>query len=70
MSRKKHADRPVEWKLSIPSSVAGAVDLELFDAVRGRPTYGARSALVTELLKEWLKSLEQNTGGEGQDGRK
>lgn len=50
----------VEWKCHIPIDVAGQIDLVHLDAVRGVPTYGARSALVTQLLREWLDTLRKN----------
>ena len=52
--RKKKLDRPVEWKIHVPFSVAAKVDLLLLDPTTGRSAYGARSAKVTELLKKWL----------------
>lgn len=52
--RKKKLDRPVEWKLHIPFSVASKVDIIQLDPRTGLPEFGARSRLVTELLKKWL----------------
>lgn len=52
--RKKKHDRPVEWKLHIPFSVASKVDLIQMDPTSGRVAYGARAELITELLKKWL----------------
>jgi hypothetical protein len=53
--RKPHADPPVEWKISIPESVAAPVELILTDALTGKPKHGARAKLITELLTTWLK---------------
>ena len=38
------------WKCQIPEDVAAKVDLLILDPVKGVPTYGARSALVTDLM--------------------
>jgi hypothetical protein len=53
--RKPHADPPVEWKISIPQSVAAPVELLLTDAFTGKPKHGARAKLITELLTNWLE---------------
>ncbi len=55
MSRVMRKDKPIQWKLSLPTSLAAAVDLYFYDPVRGRPSYGERSKLVTMLLEHWLK---------------
>lgn len=70
MSKPQRSDPPVEIELSIPQSVLTRVELALVDPVRGKPAYGARSKLVTRLLKDWLDRLQrgkvdvtQYTGG-------
>lgn len=57
--KKLHADRPVDWKLSIPTSVAAPVSLLLSDPLTGRPKHGARSRLVTRLLREWVQQKQK-----------
>lgn len=52
--RKSLTDRPVEWKISVPSSVVAPISLLLTDPLTGRAAHGARSKLVTRLLREWL----------------
>lgn len=52
---KLKADRPSEWKLSLPSSITAPVELILSDPLTGRPKHGARARLVAKLLKEWLE---------------
>jgi len=52
--RKTLTDRPVEWKVSIPSSIAAPTALLLSDPLTGRPRHGARAELITRLLREWL----------------
>lgn len=55
MAKAKHLDPPVEVRVNIPESVLAEVDLRLFDPLRGRIRYGARSKLVTRLLRSWLE---------------
>lgn len=62
MPRKPLTDRPTEWKLSIPSSLAARIELRLVDPLTGKPKHGARSRLVNELLRAWLsQQLGNNT---------
>ena len=49
----------VAWKCNIPVDVAAKVDTLLLDPLRGIPEYGARSALVTQLLRAWLSSQQK-----------
>ena len=53
-----------EWKLRIPVDLAAKADLLHLDPVRQSLAYGARSALVTELLREYLDKLAK-TGNDG-----
>ena len=41
--------------ISLPIEVSADVDLALFDPIRGKIKYGARSRLVSQLLQSWLK---------------
>jgi len=50
------ADRPVRWTIWLPSSVANEIQLLLADPARLRIPDGARSDLITQLLREWLRS--------------
>lgn len=54
MPGKPRTDRPTEWKVSIPSSVAAEIELRLTDPLTGKPKHGARARLVTQLLRSWL----------------
>lgn len=45
--------------IRIPTQVAERVDLRLIDPVRGRVRYGARSKLVTALLRRWLQGKRE-----------
>lgn len=49
----------VPWKLQIPVDLAAQADLLCLDPVRGIPAYGARSALITQLLRTHLNSLKE-----------
>jgi len=53
--RKALLDPPVRWELSLPSSLAAQVEVLLADPVRGKTSYGARTKLITRLLREWLR---------------
>lgn len=50
----------VEWKVRIPVDLAAKADMLNWDPVKGTIAYGARSAFVTELLREKLDSLGKN----------
>lgn len=62
--RPANAIPTVEWKCMIPVNIAAQVDSILLDPVTGRPRYGARSELVTQLLNHWLSTLRQSKGGD------
>jgi hypothetical protein len=55
--RKPLTDRPKEWKLRIPTSVADAISLLIADPLTGKPPLGARSELTTKLYREHLKKV-------------
>lgn len=51
--------------VSLPVTLSADVDLALFDPVRGKIKYGARSRLVAGLLTKWLaKRKKGKTDGE------
>lgn len=52
-------DPVIEWKLTIPESLAARVEFQIFDPVRGKSKYGARSALINRLLAKWVEEQEQ-----------
>jgi metal-responsive CopG/Arc/MetJ family transcriptional regulator len=54
--RPPNPDAIKYWKISIPASLAGAVELALLDTANNRPIYGSRSELISKLLREWLTS--------------
>lgn len=51
----------VAWKVRIPIDLAAKCDLLHLDPVRGSLSYGARSELITILLREYFDKL----GGSG-----
>ena len=46
-----------EWKVRVPVDLAAKADMLHLDPVRGTLTYGARSELITTLLREYLDKL-------------
>jgi hypothetical protein len=54
MPRPARTDRPVEKHLSLPASIVAQVDLQLFSQLEGKVPHGAWSALMEQLLREWL----------------
>lgn len=63
--RKPLTDKSVEWKISLPSSVAVRVELFLTNPLTGKPRYGTRSKLITQLLQDWLDVMQPTTTPEG-----
>lgn len=56
MPRKRHLDTPVQWFINIPKTLAAKVELLLADPLQpDRARYGSRSALVQQLLREWIE---------------
>jgi len=53
--RKPKTDRPVEWKLRIPTTVANALNELLADPLTGKPPLGKRSQLTEQLYRSYLK---------------
>lgn len=52
--RPKHADPPVNWKLSIPSSLAAEFELITADLMTGVPAKGIRSKIMQELIRGFI----------------
>ena len=46
----------IDWKCHIPLPIAAKVDVFLLDPVTNHTRHGARSALVTQLLIQWLST--------------
>ena len=47
--------------VSLPMNLSASVDLALFDPIRGKIKYGARSRLVSDLLRGWLEKREKKS---------
>lgn len=60
MPRRKFTVRRIPWKCYVPEDVAAKVDLLLLDTLRDKVEYGARSELVTQLLREWVAKQQRN----------
>lgn len=54
MPRRHNSELTIEWKLSMPATLAGRVEHVLGDPVTGKPIYGVRNKLLTMLLDRWL----------------
>ena len=55
MGRPNNPDLTKYWKICLPATLAGTVELYLMDSIHKKPTYGARAKLITELLTEWVE---------------
>lgn len=55
MARPFNPDLTKYWKICLPATLAGTVELYLFDSVHKKPAYGARAKLITELLEKWVE---------------
>lgn len=56
MPRPLKIDRPKRVEVQIPESIFAKTQVELYSELEGKVPFGAVSGLVTELLREWLKS--------------
>lgn len=53
--RTRKVDRPTEWKISLPSSLAHAFTQHLRDPLTKKIPHGARSQLIVRLLRQHLE---------------
>lgn len=51
----------VPWKVFVPYPIAVDIELLLTNRTIGKPIYGARSQLITELLRDYLEKLKGPT---------
>ncbi len=42
-------------KISLPGDLIAELNLKFFDPTAGAPRYGARSALIENLIRDWLR---------------
>jgi len=54
MARPQNPDLTKYWKICLPATLAGIVELYLFDRLHGKPKYGSRAALLNRLLSDWV----------------
>jgi len=57
--RKSHLDAPVAVFVSLPASLNAKLELLLFDPTTNKPKYGGRSALIQQLLREWIERQQR-----------
>ena len=50
---------PTQWKVTLPEQLAARVEHRLGNISAGKVAYGARSALISALLQNWLLQLDQ-----------
>lgn len=51
--------RFVPLKITLPEDLSAQLDLMLLDTGTRRPTYGAKSTLITNLLRIWVKAQHE-----------
>jgi len=59
MPKRKEPRR--EIIVQLPEKLAAEVDVLLWNPVRGKVKYGARSDLISELLRRWVSLQTQET---------
>ncbi|HYE38131.1 hypothetical protein [Methylocaldum sp.] len=52
--RTANTEKSIRWRIEVKERIAAQVELLLLDPLTGDIAYGARSALVNQLLREWL----------------
>lgn len=57
--RKRFVDEQARWHISLPVSLADAVNEAMHDPVYDKPRYGARNRLIISLLRNWLRNKEE-----------
>lgn len=59
MGRPTNPDLTKYWKICLPATLAGTVELYLMDNLHKKPKYGARAQLITELLEGWVREQQE-----------
>jgi hypothetical protein len=59
VGRPNNPDLTKYWKICLPATLAGTVELYLMDTIHKKPQYGARAKLITELLERWVKEQQE-----------
>jgi hypothetical protein len=57
MKKPPGSEPTVNWKIRVPASTAAQIELLVMDPLTRKPSYGKRSELVSELLRNYLKSI-------------
>ena len=52
--------RKTEWDISIPEELAFRIETLCADRGTGKPVYGFRSQLCTQLLEDWAAQREKD----------
>lgn len=47
------------WDVYLPVDIAAQIELLLLDPVRQKVKHGARSELIAQLLRDWLKEQKR-----------
>lgn len=53
---RQRRDQFVKWNLTIPAELAAIVETHFWSQSHAKPAYGARNALVVELLWTWANT--------------
>lgn len=54
----RRKEESIYWKVAIPSWLAWEIEAVCYNPVRGKPDYGARSQLITDLLIQHLRRMK------------
>lgn len=63
MARPTNPNLTKYWKVCLPATLAGTVELYLMDRIHGKPRYGARAELLEQLLSGWVKEQQALRAG-------
>lgn len=58
MGRPTNPDLTKYWKICLPATLAGTVELYLMDPIHKKPAYGARAKLIEQLLSDWVSQQQ------------
>jgi hypothetical protein len=54
MNKRNDKDLIRNWKVPLPATLCGRVELMLLSPIHQKPIYGARSRLLESLLEYWV----------------
>lgn len=63
---RRRKEEPVYWKVAIPSWLAWEIETVCYNPVRGKPDYGTRSQLITDLLIQHIRQIKEKQQQEPQ----